>query len=85
MILQIQQGSRDEGLTIPRTTLCRWSGFPRRMFYDKPIKAKPAVQERLANSIKQILELESSFGCRAAGGLLGFNKNTVQLVFHLIV
>jgi putative transposase len=83
MILQLQQGLRDEGCDVPLATLCRWFGVPRRTVYYRPVKAAPKVQDRWAVPIKQLIEREPSFGYRTVAGLLGFNKNTVQRVFQL--
>jgi len=58
MFLQIQQGLREDGDSVPMTKLCRWFGVPRRTVYYKPVKAAPRVQERFAAPIKQLIESE---------------------------
>lgn len=83
MILQLQQGLRDDGVEVPVTKLCRWFGVPRRTVYYRATKAPPRVQARFADPIKAMIEAEPSFGYRTVAGLLGFNKNTVQRVFQL--
>jgi hypothetical protein len=83
MILQIEQGLREDGHSVPMTKLCRWFGVPRRTVYYKPVKTEPKVQERFAAPIKQLIESEPSFGCRTVAGLLQFNKNTVQRIFQI--
>jgi len=52
--------------------------------YYMPVKAKPKVQDRFAEPIKQMIEAEPSFGYRTVASLLRFNKNTVQRVFQLM-
>jgi len=44
-----------------------------------PAKVKPGLVE----SIKEMIEAESSFGYRTVAVLLGMNKNTVQRTFQL--
>ena len=83
MVLQIQQGSKEEGYTVPMTKLCRWFDVPRRTVYYKPTKSTPKVQERFAEPIKQLIEAEPSFGYRTVASLLRLNKNTVQRIFQL--
>ena len=78
MILQIQRGLREDGFTVPMTKLCRWFDVPRRTVYYKPFKAKLKVQQRFANTIKQMIETEPPFGYRTVASLLRFNKSTVQ-------
>ena len=77
MILHIQQGLKEDGLTVPMTKFCRWFEVPRRAVYYKAVKLTPKVQERCAASIKQMIEAEPSFGYRTVASLLQFKKNTV--------
>jgi putative transposase len=83
MILQIQQGLREDGYSVPMTKLCRWFEIPRRTVYYRPVKSAPKVQERFAAPIKQLIEEDPSFGYRTVAGLLRFNKNTVQRIFQI--
>jgi putative transposase len=83
MILQIQQGLREDGYSVPMTKLCRWFEVPRRTVYYRPVKSAPKVQERFAAPIKQLIEADPSFGYRTVAGLLQFNKNTVQRIFQI--
>jgi putative transposase len=70
MILHIQQGSKEDGFTVPMTKVCRWFDVPRRTVYYKPVKSAPKVQERFAAPIKHIIEAEPSFGYRTLASLL---------------
>ncbi len=83
MVLQIQQGLKEDGFTVPMTKLCRWFDVPRRTVYYKPTKSTPKVQERCAEPVKQLIEAEPSFGYRTVASLLRLNKNTVQRIFQL--
>ncbi len=86
MIRRIQQGMKEDGLTVPMTKLCRWFEAPRRTVYYRPVKSAPKVQERFAEPIKQLIEADPSFGYRTVAGLLRFNKNTkntVQRIFQI--
>ncbi len=67
-----------DGIKVPLAKLCAWFGVPRRTVYYKPTKATPKVDARFAESIRALIEKESSFGYRTVAWLLGFNKNTVQ-------
>ena len=40
-MLSVQQGLRDEGVTVPMTKLCQWFGVARRTTYYKPTKGRP--------------------------------------------
>jgi putative transposase len=84
MILQIQRGLREKGVTVPMTKLYRWFDVPRRTVYYRPVEAKPKVQDRFATPIKQMIQAETSFGYRTVASLLRYNKNTVQRVFQLM-
>jgi putative transposase len=84
MILQIQRGLKEDGISVPITKLCAWFEVPRRTVYYKPVKSAPKIQERFAVPIKQMIEAEPSFGYRTVAGLLTFNKNTVQRIFQLM-
>ena len=83
MILHIQQGLKEDGLTVPMTKLCRRFEVSRRTVYYKPVKSTPKVQERFAEPIKRMIEPEPSFGYRTVASLLQVNKNTVQRIFQL--
>lgn len=83
MILDIQQGLKEDGFTVPMTKLCRWFDVPRRTVYYKSVKSTPKGQERFAEPIKQMIEAEPSFGYRTVASLLQFNKNTAQRIFQL--
>jgi len=84
MILQIQRGLKEDGISVSITKLCAWFAVPRRTVYYKPVKSAPKIQERFAVPIKQMIEAEPSFGYRTVAGLLTFNKNTVQRIFQLV-
>jgi putative transposase len=85
MILQIQQGLKEDGCTVLMTKLCRWFNVSRRTVYHKPAKAKPKVKGRFAGPSKQMTEAEPSVGYWTAASLLRFNKkNAVQRVFELM-
>ncbi|WP_241520855.1 hypothetical protein [Steroidobacter cummioxidans] len=84
MIETIRQGLNDDGYTVSISQLCRWFGIPRRTVYYKATKKPPAVQERFARPIKQMIEENPSFGYRTVAYLLKVNKNTVQRVFQLM-
>jgi putative transposase len=83
VIDSIRQGLKADGIDVPLAKLCRWFGVPRRTLYYRPTKAKPKVQHRFAEPIKQMIEDEPSFGYRTVASLLGFNKNTVQRIFQI--
>jgi putative transposase len=83
MIRRLQQGMKEDGLSVPITMLCRWFEVPRRTVYYRPVKSAPKVQERFAAPIKQLIEADPSFGYRSVAGLLQFNKNTVQRIFQI--
>ena len=82
-MLSVQQGLRDEGVTVPMTKLCQWFGVARRTTYYKPTKGPAKVNAELAEPIKEMIEAEPSFGYRTVAALLGMNKNTVQRIFQL--
>lgn len=83
MILRLQQGLKQEGVTVSVSQLCRWFEVPRRTVYYRSVKTPPKVKEHLASPIKQMIEAEPSFGYRTVANLLGLNKNTVQRIFQL--
>jgi putative transposase len=68
MILQVQQGLRDDGYSGPMTKLYRWFEVPRRTVYYRPVKSAPKVQERFAAPIKQLIEEDPSFGYPTVAG-----------------
>ena len=82
-MLLVQQGLKDEGVTVPMTKLCQWFGVARRTTYYKPTKGPAKVNAELAQPIKEMIEAEPSFGYRTVAALLGMNKNTVQRIFQL--
>lgn len=82
-MLSVQQGLKDEGVTVPMTKLCQWFGVARRTTYYKPTKGPAKVNAELAAPIKEMIEAEPSFGYRTVAALLGMNKNTVQRIFEL--
>ena len=82
-MLSVQQGLKDEGVTVPMTKLCQWFGVARRTTYYKPTKGPAKVNAELAQPIKEMIEAEPSFGYRTVAALLGMNKNTVQRIFQL--
>ncbi len=82
-MLSVQQGLKDEGVTVPMTKLCQWFGVARRTTYYKPTKGPAKVNAELAEPIKEMIEAEPSFGYRTVAALLGMNKNTVQRIFQL--
>ncbi|WP_254871572.1 hypothetical protein [Pseudooceanicola sp. HF7] len=51
--------------------------------YYEPVKAAPKVDPRFFGPIKKMIEETPSFGYRSVAWLLGFNKNTLQRIFHL--
>jgi putative transposase len=83
MILRVQQGLRNDGVTASLSQLCRWFDVPRRTVYYQAVKAKPKVDAQFAVPIKEMIEENPSFGYRTVAHLLGFNKNTVQRIFQL--
>ncbi len=82
-MLSVQQGLKDEGVTVPMTKLCQWFGVARRTTYYKPTKGPAKVNAELAEPIKEMIEAEPSFGYRTEAALLGMNRNTVQRIFQL--
>ena len=82
-MLSVQQGLKDEGVTVPMTKLCQWFGVARRTVYYRPTKSAAKVKPELAKPIKEMIEAEPSFGYRTVAALLGMNKNTVQRIFQL--
>lgn len=83
LMLSVQQGLKDEGVTVPMTKLCQWFGVARRTAYYRPTKSAAKVKPELAEPIKEMIEAEPSFGYRTVAGLLGMNKSTVQRIFQL--
>ena len=83
MIETVQQGLEAEGFKVSIAKLCKWFEVPRRSYYYKSVKAKPKVQERFVEPIKEMIEENPSFGYRTVAYLLGFNKNTVQRIFQI--
>lgn len=65
------------------TKLCQWFDVSRRTTYYKPTKGAAKFKAELAESIREVIEAEPSFGYRTVAALLGMNKNTVQRVFQL--
>ncbi|MEX3583297.1 MAG: hypothetical protein VB137_13220 [Burkholderia sp.] len=82
-MLSVQQGLKDEGVSVLMTKLCQWFGVARRTTYYKPTRSPAKVKPELAEPIKEMIEAEPSFGYRTVAGLLGMNKNTVQRIFKL--
>lgn len=82
-MLSVQQGLKDEGVSVPMTKLCRWFGVARRTTYYKPSRSPAKVNAELATPIKAVIEAEPSFGYRTIAALLGMNMNTVQGIFQL--
>ncbi len=82
-MLSVQQGLKDEGVSVPMTKLCQWFGVARRTTYYKPTRSPAKVNPELAEPIKEMIEAEPSFGYRTVAALLGMNKNTVQRIFQL--
>ena len=82
-MVTIQQGLRADGFEVSMVKLCRWFGVARRSVYYRPTKAPPRIKPELAESIKEMIEEEPSFGYRTVAGLLDMNKNTVQRIFQL--
>lgn len=72
-----------EGETVSISQACKWSGLSRRSFYYQPTKAKPKVNEHLANRIKHCINAFPHAGYRTVAWMLGENKNTVQRIFQL--
>ena len=83
MIETVQQGLEADGFKVSIAKLCKWFEVPRRSYYYKSVKAKPKVQERFVEPIKEMIEENPSFGYRTVAYLLGFNKNTVQRIFQI--
>ena len=83
MIEGLQQGLKDEGVTVSISKLCQWFNVPRRTVYYKPSKASLRLNPAFVEPIKAMIEEEPSFGYRTVANLLGFNKNTVQRIFQL--
>ena len=83
MIETIRQGLKKDGFDVAVSKICKWFDIPRRTSHYKPVKSVPKVQERFAEPIKKMILAEPSFGYRTVAALLGFNKNTVQLIFQL--
>jgi len=83
MFPDIQQGLMTEGLSVSLSQLCPCFEMPRPLLYYKPTKTKPKVQERFEQPIKALIDQDPSFGNRTVTGLLNFNKNTVQRIFHI--
>ena len=83
MIEGLQQGLKDEGVTVSISKLCQWFNVPRRTVYYKPSKASPRLNPAFVEPIKAMIEEEPSFGYRTVANLLGFNKNTVQRIFQI--
>jgi putative transposase len=83
VIETVQQGLEAEGFKVSTAKLCKWFEVPRRSYYYKSVKAKPKLQERFVEPIKEMIEENPSFGYRTVAHLLGFNKNTVQRIFQI--
>lgn len=79
----LQQGLKDEGVSVPMTKLCQWFGVARRTMYYTSTRSPAKVKPELAAPIKAMIEAEPSFGYRTVAALLGMNKNTVQRIFQL--
>ena len=60
LILRLQQGLKQDGVTVSVSQLCRWFEVPRRTVYYRSIKSPPKVQESLASPIKQMIEAQPS-------------------------
>jgi putative transposase len=84
MILQIQRGLREDGITVPMTKLCRWFDVPQRTVYHSPLKPTRRFRTDLLCRSNTMIEAEPSFGYRTDASLPRFNQNTVQRVFQLM-
>ena len=62
MIETVQQGLEAEGFKVSIAKLCKWFEVPRRSYYYKSVKAKPKVQERFVEPIKEMIEENPSLG-----------------------
>ncbi|WP_242629254.1 hypothetical protein [Xanthomonas oryzae] len=82
-MLSVQQGLKQEGVSVPMTKLCQWFGVARRTMYYTPTRSPAKVKPELAEPIKELIEAQPSFGYRTVAALLGMNKNTVQRIFQL--
>ncbi|AEQ95888.1 integrase [Xanthomonas oryzae] len=82
-MLSVQQGMKQEGVSVPMTKLCQWFGVARRTMYYTPTRSPAKVKPELAEPIKELIEAQPSFGYRTVAALLGMNKNTVQRIFQL--
>ncbi|XUP36311.1 IS3 family transposase (plasmid) [Xanthomonas axonopodis pv. vasculorum] len=82
-MLSVQQGLKDEGVSVPMTKLCQWFGVAPRTTYYKPTRSPAKVTPELAEPIKKMIEAEPSFDYRTVAALLGMNKNTVRRIFQL--
>ncbi len=60
-MLSVQQGLKDEGVSVPMTKLCQWFGVARRTTYYKPTRSPAKVKPELAGSIKEMIEAEPTF------------------------
>ncbi|MEX3583198.1 MAG: hypothetical protein VB137_12455 [Burkholderia sp.] len=55
-MLSVQQGLKDEGVSVPITKLCQWFGVARRTTYYKPTRSPAKVKPELAEPIKEMIE-----------------------------
>ncbi|KPL48219.1 integrase, partial [Xanthomonas axonopodis] len=79
-MLSVQQGLKDEGVSVPMTKLCQWFGVAPRTTYYKPTRSPAKVTPELAEPIKKMIDAEPSFGYRTVAALPRMNKNTVQRI-----
>ncbi|PPU13388.1 integrase, partial [Xanthomonas arboricola pv. guizotiae] len=51
-MLSVQQGLKEEGVSVPMTKLCQWFGVARRTMYYTPTSSPAKVKPELAEPIK---------------------------------
>jgi transposase-like protein len=64
MIEGLQQGLKEDGLTVSISKLCQWFNVPRRTVYYRPQKAPSRLKPAFVEPIKAMIEEEASFGYR---------------------
>ena len=72
-----------EGFPVTIKQACEWSGYARRTWYYQKKKAKPKINQALADRVKRLIENLPYAGYRTVAWLLGENKNTIQRLFQL--
>ena len=62
MIRGVQQALKADGVEVSMSQFCRWFDVPRRTVYFRSCKALPKVRERFEKPIKDMIDLDPSYG-----------------------